>query len=321
MVIKRIIEAYHKAKDVQKTLSGIWQPSNLWMNFMTCRLPLIEALDSRNEAEVARLLSTMLRNGSTAYTSYLRCWFALKDNNKEGLESFKNILKTQVGNWKMYAYPDDTLEDLVLPKIGGLYGGIISGISILPGAPPSHYHARKVQALVEDIDNPTVVEIGGGMGLFPYFLTKDTDIHYIEYDLPEILVTCQYYLMTAFPEKRFLLYGEEPTESDYDYILLPHFELPNLPDNSADVFVNFHSLSEMDLDTVDEYMKHITRATKSYFYHENSMYPVIPVSELGDLHEIIATQFNIPDYKFTRIYMMPNVFGENVYYEFLYKRR
>ena len=320
-MIKRLITAYNCAKETQRTLDRIWQPSSMWQNFLLYRLPLIEALEKQDEATVEKLLATLFRNGSSAYTSYLRYWLALEQNDQAGLDDMKKILAHQVSTWKSYLYEDAELEDLVLPSIGSPFGMLVNGVKIMPGVATHHYHAQKVHALVADTDIPTVIEIGGGVGLFAYFLTRNHDIHYIDYDLPEISITCQYYLMKAFPNKKFLLYGEEPTEDNYDYILMPHFELPNLSDDSADVFVNFHSLSEMNLDTVKEYMRHISRATKGYFYHENSIYPIVPLGSIGELHEIVANQFDVPTDRFTLLNTMANIWAENVYREFLYKRR
>jgi putative sugar O-methyltransferase len=53
--------------------------------------------------------------------------------------------------------------------------------------------------------------------------------------------------------------------------LLPNYKLPDLEDKSIDVFYNFHSLSEMEFPTIDEYIQQIGRTTKLHFFHENSV--------------------------------------------------
>ena len=56
---------------------------------------------------------------------------------------------------------------------------------------------------------PVIAELGGGYGRLFYFLSQHfSEFTYIGIDLPEILCCASYYLMLAFPDKRFLLYGE-----------------------------------------------------------------------------------------------------------------
>ena len=150
-----------------------------------------------------------------------------------------------------------------------------------------------------------VAEIGGGFGGCAYFLLSGRDpCRYVNFDLPEILMIEQYYLMSAFPEKKFLLYGEHQIDfrralQSYDVILAPNFELPNLPDDSVDFFINTGSLSEMDYATVKEYIDQIARTCRLYFFHDNSD-RAVPKS--GGHTEVPSSQFPISERSFKRIY-------------------
>ena len=324
-MIKRIIEAYLKAKETYKTVPKAYKPSPMWRSFLTLRQPLIEAMNNRDEEATTKLLSNLFRSSITAYTTFLRFWDAVRDDDQDGIDDLIAWGEYEIKAWKFYSDKDYKFDELVLPQIGNPYGYTVNGIRILPATPRYHYYSQKIKALLHGIDNPLVAEIGGGVGLMAYFLTRDSHIKYVEFDLPEVLATSQYYLMSAFPDKKFLLYGEQPVDeinscliNQYDYILMPHFELPKLADGIVDVFHNCHSLSEMDRETIDEYIKHIARTTNGYFYHENSGYGLVKV--VGEFDENSATQFNVPEDKFVRLYMMKSIWGETVYYEYLYKK-
>jgi hypothetical protein len=150
-----------------------------------------------------------------------------------------------------------------------------------------------------------VAEIGGGFGGFAYFLLSPPGRYrYVDFDLPEILLVQQYYLLSAFPEKKFLLYGEQQIEfgralESNDVMLMPNFELPNLPDDSVDFFINTGSLSEMDYATVEEYVAQIARTCRLYFFHDNSDRAV---PKDGGHIEVPSSSFPVPEKTLKRIY-------------------
>ena len=84
-----------------------------------------------------------------------------------------------------------------------------------------------------------------------------------------------YYLMKAYPDKKALLYDEYKPDMDltgYDMVFLPNWEIANIPDEFADLFANFRSMSEMKKETIEEYLKQINRILKNKrcFYQENT---------------------------------------------------
>ena len=221
-------------------------------------------------------------------------------------------------------------KDLSVPMIGNPWGYMVNGNLIIPTACSHYYYALHVKNLLRNIKNPIIGEIGGGFGGFAYFLlSANKNLKYINFDLPEVLLIAQYYLMNIFPEKKILLYGEKENSinkdeliKSYDIILMPNFVLPEICDNAIDLFINTHSLSEMDYDTCEEYIKQICRVTKKYFFHENSGKPV----KKRDNHiEVISSKFPIPLDIFTRVYMHKSLWGsggliESRYREYLYEK-
>lgn len=95
------------------------------------------------------------------------------------------------------------------------------------------------------------------------------------FDLPEALLIQSYYLRCAFPELRMLTYERQmPALSDelleqLDVVLLPNFMLPETAAGVADLVVNVRSLSEMPAATIEEYLRHIDRIGRLFFFHEN----------------------------------------------------
>jgi hypothetical protein len=89
----------------------------------------------------------------------------------------------------------------------------------------------------------------------------------------------------------------------------------------VDLFVNTISLSEMDYETIVEYMSQIARTCREYFYHENLAhfhfsyrnYPCrfFPIPEVFD--EVMTSASRWPFFSFNS--------EEHHYLEALYKRR
>jgi hypothetical protein len=124
-------------------------------------------------------------------------------------------------------------------------------------------------------ERPVIGEVGGGYGRLIYHLSRHLkEFCYLDFDLPETLCCASYFLLKAFPERRFLLYGEsegELTEAQlrsYDFILLPAFEISKLPDRRVDLFLNENSLGDMPEDIARLFTGEICR-TSNALWHRN----------------------------------------------------
>jgi putative sugar O-methyltransferase len=234
------------------------------------------------------------------------------------------------------------LPDAVLsyPRDIGKISGITNKeqFTIIPAYRLS-YFSQKINRLldVNPENKNLVLEIGGGFGGIAYHLFKDTNFDgcYINLDIPEIAVISSYFLMMAFPEKKFLLYGEvaELTEDkikEYDIIILPNLAFPMLPNEIADIAFNSHSLTEMNFSTVEEYLIQLARTTKQYFLHANHEYE----SEYRTPDGKKKKHVNFKNYGlkdsdlFSLVYRIPesiqstgNQYETDSYYEYLLKRR
>ena len=204
---------------------------------------------------------------------------------------------------------------------------MLDGNLIMPESFRHDYYAFHIHSLIKNLQTPVVAEIGGGFGGVAYYLLqRGKSLKYLDFDIPEVILVTSYYLLNTFPGKKFLLFGEIESEilspavlASYDVVIMPNFCLPLLESLSVDLFVNTRSLSEMDYETIQEYISQIERACKCYFFHDNSDTKVFKKGHISP--EVPAFQFPIPN-SFKRIYkaISPWVAGNGRYREHLYLR-
>ncbi|MFZ0761875.1 MAG: putative sugar O-methyltransferase, partial [Candidatus Sulfotelmatobacter sp.] len=200
------------------------------------------------------------------------------------------------------------------------FGYFIDGTLAVPATFRHHYMAEKAVALMGG--KGVLTEIGGGWGDVGFFALKFPGVVYVDVDLPEVLLLASYWLCSTLPDRKIVLYGEQDARTvlanmeEYDAILFPNFCLPLLPKDSTDVFVNARSLSEMRLETIQEYLGQMARICRGYFLHENSDRPQ---AQLGHT-EIPASSFPIECFRLLSKCMSPWKAGGGRYREFLYER-
>lgn len=316
-----LYRAYRKAKEIQRNVSTVYQPGGEWEHHIrTNRMEYLEALNSGDTSKLSGLLRNFFRNSGAHGIS--DDYSGIAEADVVTKKRFILAILKSYETWKDFVGGE--LKDLCRPFIGNPWGYYIHGNLIMGTSFRHHHYATLVSNLLVDIDNPVVAEIGGGFGGFAYYLLKDRDdLTYINFDLPEILLISSYYLLNAFPHKRLLLCDGPQLErmsldtiKSYDIILLPNFELPKLETDSADLFFNTSSLSEMDSVTVEEYILQIARTCTRYFFHENSDRKV---AKDGGHIEVPSSEFPVPA-NFKRIYKYPSLLTTERYREYLYER-
>ncbi len=329
-VVQRIMDSYQYAEVDALAAPLAYQPGHKWKpQILEKRRSFIEATHQKDINTLAQLLRNFFRNNGALSILKSNMFHELSAKNALLRSMYKKELAyavhTDLQVWKS-TFPAESLKSLKLSDVGNPFGCEEDGVIITGSSCSLNYYANKVNKLIQGIEKPVVAEIGGGFGgLLYYLMTFNPDVHCINFDLPEVLMIAQYYLMMSFPEKRFLLYDEALKKTlisqreikMYDVILLPNFCLPRLDDLSVDVFVNTHSLSEMSYPTVEEYIKQISRVTKKYFYHENSEVK----REIGyGFKETTSSEFPISPDKFRLEYKTKAIWNEPRYYEFLYQK-
>lgn len=194
---------------------------------------------------------------------------------------------------------------LSAPKACGEYGRLLDGDRLV-----NDYVLRwqelmralwlenKLQTL-EEIDNPVILEIGGGYGSLAYHLkTLFPKFLYVIIDLPETLLFSAIYLTTIFGVESVLLVNEETTLSpeemaNYSFVLVPNHLLSTLSDLRIDLSINVQSFQEMTATQVDEYLAFLRTRTAvllSWNYERSTFN-----DELESVTALVQKYFDIDD--------------------------
>jgi len=132
-------------------------------------------------------------------------------------------------------------------------------------------------------NRPTIWEIGAGYGALGRILkTYISNSCHILLDLPETLTYASYFISYNFPDKKIAYLSDiidrldefDKLIKEYDFILVPPWVSPYIPDNSIDLVIDTYSMSEMSKIYAKYYLKHIDRTLKrgGYFYSINKRF-------------------------------------------------
>lgn len=326
-LVNRILISYQKAKAEQESVPLAYKPGGEWdEDIKTRRANYLKVLRNNDIPSLSELLKNFFRNSGMAGLSAYGYYQDIVNGSTYKKKWFVTRILQDLATWNDFVDNAD-ISSLSAPLTGNPWGYLVESNLIMPVSCPYHYYANHVKNLLADIDIPTVAEIGGGFGGFGYYLlSSGKPYKYINFDLPEVLLIAQYYLMNEFSEKKILLFAETKGNNisldiidQYDVILMPNFQLPRLASDSVDLFINTGSLSEMDYHTVEEYISQIVRTCKLYFFHDNSDREV---PKGGEHIEVPSSKFPIPRGAFQRIYKSNSLWGTagGRYREHLYRR-
>jgi putative sugar O-methyltransferase len=314
-LVSRVLDAYEAAKRDQKSAGAQYQANGEWTTLIEAKLKAF-----RDRGTMGEVLGSFFRN-EDAFVGL--CDYATPPYLKSRRKLMTRVLFV---NSMLYDYrvwselTGKKIEAIRTPCAGNPFGYVIDGTLAVPANFRHHYVAEKAVSLIGG--RGVLAEIGGGWGDVGYFALTFPGVRYVDIDLPEILLLASYWLCSTLPDRKIVLYGEQDSKTvltnmeKYDAILFPNFCLPMLPKNSADVFVNTHSLSEMRPETIREYLGQIGRISPRYFLHENSDKAY---HTLGHT-EIPASSFSIEGFRLLNKAMSPWKAGGGRYREFLYER-
>ena len=254
-LLRRIIAAYQRAKVKQRSAGEAFNVSNEWLAIYERNLgPVMDALLAGNVEEVQRKYRNFFRDPCSTglvglpinipnlltggaiklkYREYIMC---------DVLHRYE-LWRTRTEN----KYPAAALS---APMVGNPYGYTVDGIFVRAGGDYQHYYAHAIGELLRSGGNQVVVELGGGFGGLAYYLLRDhPQVTYVDFDLPEATALASYYLMKSLPDIPVRLYGEIELSSAVlgtpGVIMMPSFEIVNMPSKSTAVSFNSYSLAEM----------------------------------------------------------------------------
>jgi putative sugar O-methyltransferase len=298
-LVQLVVSSYRAAKETQLHAPKAYQPSGVWSDdVLRVRLRDFDDAISRGDlVTVAGFLRSFFRNEGIA---------GLWDNQNVferfcRLDKMSQLIRsnTMIKHYSVWreSLPFTPIKELDAPRVGNPWGYYFDGMLLYEPVFEYNFEAHYFDQLLHCVQNPVVLEIGGGFGgLAHHFLQCSPHIKYIGVDLPENILIQTYYLASIFPDARVLTYSKDFSLLDrslldhYDIVLLPNFELPNVASRMVDLIINVRSLSEMAYDTISEYHDQIDRIGRLFFFHENICNP-----EIGSVGRVSMDKF--PDLK------------------------
>src|ERR1700722_3915065 len=270
-LLERICTAYIRAVKQQRFAPETYKATEWWQQVRQRSLgPVTQALLTRDSDALRRMYRNFFRDPCSsgllgAPYGMSKAYFGGKIKDVHRRFYLSHVLY-RFDYWMAQTGGRFVLRDLAGPGIGNPFGVLIEGTHISVGSEYAHYCAHRVDSLLVP-ENATVAEIGGGFGGMAYYLFRDrARVTYLDFDIPESIALTSYYLLKAFPQLTFLLYGEEELTKEAiaqaDVVLMPVFELATMPPGSVDVTFSSHAMSDISSGALVEYLNNIDRMTR-----------------------------------------------------------
>ena len=272
-ILQRVCSAFILAANKEKIAKSVYGPTGWWEDVRRHGLaPVRQALAARDIGTLRSMYRNFFRdpcsNGlvGAPYKMNKACLGQAVDETYR--RYFLSNALHRIDHWKAQTGNRFNLGDLAGPEIGNPFGVSIDGTLVRTGTESQHYSAQRIIEILPP-GNATVAEIGGGFGSMAYYLLRDRPATtYFNFDVPESIALAAYYLLEALPEREFLLYGEQPVPADslsrFPVVLMPAFELTNMPTNSADLTFSAHTMSSLTPAAMGEYLDEVNRMTGKY---------------------------------------------------------
>lgn len=179
------------------------------------------------------------------------------------------------------------------------------------------YNVRYLGLLVKNLthllasDKFSIVDIGGGYGIFLYLLKKEfPDCKLTLVEFPEQLILAYYYLKSNFPDAKINsmeeVYSVSKIDRDfvekYDFLLIPIECYSKVESGAFDLISNFISLGEMNNDWFDDYRNSDAFKAAPYLFTINRIYSRPTYQNDIDilryrLHEYESIHFELSPYE------------------------
>jgi hypothetical protein len=256
-LLDRICAAYNQAEGERHSAPGSYLPSESFDRLRQGSLaPSIRALRKHDTAALGKMYRNFYRDPCSAGLLGAPHGMSKAYFGRHIKDIYRHFYLSHVlyrfDYWKELTEGRFSLKDLAGPGVGNPFGVVIDGTHIGVGSEQSHYCAQRVASLIDRLvtPRPTVAEIGGRFGGIAYYLLRDhRPLTYLNFDLPERIALSSYYLMKAFPQLTFLLYGEKPLTqaaiSQAEVALLPISALATMPSASLDITFSSDGLSNL----------------------------------------------------------------------------
>ncbi len=272
-LVERIFAAYVRAKRDQVRGDSVLWPQGGWKNVIDQSYAYL--IDGWRDDDLDRFHYFLTNFGAwhdpTGITESHKL-HAFRSSRQQRLHFEQRVMGSWLAWWKLFESQGRDFSALTMPRFGNQCGALVDGHFVSTDSVASDIDARLLAGVVVG-QRPVIGELGGGFGRLTCFLARQIpEFTYVGLDLPECLACASFYLMQAFPRRRFLLYGEASvspqTWSEYDFVLLPSSEITSLADLSIDLFLNENSLGLMTPQACSLFVREICRIAKT-FWHRN----------------------------------------------------
>ena len=307
---ERLFIFYRNMKIKEINNPEIIKPSSLWQNHINNDYKFL--IDSFKENNLENF--SFFLNNFGNWNNYL----GIEHNTLLKRYSKNFILKSYLKNeiflkhykiWKDFGYEKKDLNKISTPEFGNQLGAYIDGNFVTIGSFFNQIISKILLEHIKHKSKPIICDLGGGYGKLGYFLIKNfEDSCFIDFDIPEVLVLAAYYLMSSFPNKKTLLFGEKEFEKkdseNFDLIFMPSAEITKMSENSVDLFVNKNSLGEMRSDTAKFYIEKINYCSKIFFHMNHNR--IRNVFDNKD-KSLISSEYPIDMKKFDLVFDYPDL--------------
>lgn len=140
----------------------------------------------------------------------------------------------------------------------------------------SLYQAWKIYEIVKNIPNPSILEIGGGLGRTTYFSRQFGIKDYTIVDIPMSILSQGNFLGRVLDAEDIHLVGESENDETLNKIKLIDPKSFFASTKNYDLILNVDSLTELDITIATDYYNHIKKVTKKFLSinHENNSFTV-----------------------------------------------
>ncbi|MGD0235764.1 MAG: putative sugar O-methyltransferase [Syntrophorhabdales bacterium] len=160
--------------------------------------------------------------------------------------------------------------DITQPGIGGGLFGLDTTRGVLHlRCLNALYTAWRIRQILRHRQNPSVCEIGAGIGYVAAASHKLGIKNYSIFDLPYVAVLSGYQLIKSLPQANVVLYGEEESSGEGSIKIYPYWHFESIDKKCFDLTLNQDSFPEVDVRVVNKYLDSMQRNTREFFLSIN----------------------------------------------------
>ncbi len=279
-MVERAIDNFKM--QISEDVSGIFRPGTMWSKIINNKKSLKEWEQTGDDSVLQDRMLSFYRNDlvKSIGDTYM---FGVPEDSSNNLR--RNVYKT-IKTYDEFSSKELTFDsdNIKVTDIGQNPYVIYEKKKLTLQFTRHAYYLNRMKKLGILKDPNLFGELGSGAGgsvimakrLFP-------NATFVCFDIPSTLLISSYNIMMNYPNLKIGLYDQFKemdtirTEDlhNFDFVMLPNWCIERLDNDIFDVFYNVESLSEMEIEVIKNYLDHIERTTKKYFYTVNRNIPIM----------------------------------------------